>query len=410
MLLSKLIEEKAFHAASVLIEEGNLHSRETSAALLRMCTIPCKEQQAMVELLLDYGACPESKDSEGRTVLHIAYESKSPLRVVSLIASHANVNHLNQEGNTVLHLALQAADFEAVRMLLRNGANANQRNGPGQLPLMLAARHEHDDACFQLLTRFGARIEDVTDADDAMALILKSPEAAFVLLQRGLLSIMETVHGQDLDRLYSAFAQWCSWSSMARHEERFHALLFQSNKENDAPSLVDLFLSTVVRHNMNLPDGRGRTLLHYACEVHHKATVPFVQALIAKGAHVHTSDDHGSTPLHVALACGNLTAAMTLLALGADVSSVDTHGRSPLHVMVAPETGNGGVDDEEEEDGYDSLCAQLVDLCLYKGFDFRSIDRAGNLPFVATALNGSTTNSTLQFAMVHAAACQGLFR
>ena len=378
-LLPTLIEKKAFQAARVLIQECNLRTSDASAALLRVCATPCEEQSAMVNLLLDHGACAEAKDEQGRTALHIAYESKSSTRIMSHIAIQANVNHTNHDGNTVLHVALHAADSEAVRMLLRHGANANQLDGAGQLPLVLAARHEND-TCFQLLQRFGARIEDVND-DDAWTL-MKSPEAALILLQRGFSS--DIVNAEGVAPLHTAFAQWCVWSSLARQEDDFHALLFQG----DAKSLVDLLLAAA--SDVNATDTKGCTALHHACKVNHTATLQFVQGLVAKGANVNVADLTGATPLHAALACGNYATAITLLQLGADVTAVDSLGRSPMHVA----TGTGD----------EASCAQLVNLSLHKGFDFRSVDHDGNLPFFAAA------NDTLQFAMVQAAACQGLFR
>eukprot|EP00977_Amphora_coffeiformis_P020840 scaffold8601_cov191-Amphora_coffeaeformis.AAC.10 len=84
-----------------------------------------------------------------------------------------------------------------------------QLDGTGRLPLVLAARHEND-TCFQLLQRYGARIDEhVTNVDEAFTLI-KSPETALSLLQQGLLSTKIILDEQRITSLYTAFAKWCS--------------------------------------------------------------------------------------------------------------------------------------------------------------------------------------------------------
>ena len=78
-------------------------------------------------------------------------------------------------------------------------------------------------------------------------------------------------------------------------------------------------------------DTKGRTALHLAC-AHNAATVRgVIDALIVSGCNVDTPDAEGTTPLHTAIAAGNLTAIKALLIHGAQVNTPDTTGGTALH-------------------------------------------------------------------------------
>ena len=394
-LLHKLIDCQAFRAAQTLVQECNVRKDDTSDALLKLCAdfyilsdVDVAQKMTLVDVLLDHGACTEyHQDARGRTALHVCFENKVARRFLNHIAVNANVNARNSEGNAVLHLALEVADVETVRILLRQGANANLLDSHGHLPLVLAALHETDDACLSLLLRHGAQPELLDVHGEAARLCIKSPEVALPLFQRGFRS--DQTDAQGVAPIHTAFGQWCTGSSVANRNDEFMALLFQGEK-----SLTQWLLEQA-SSRVNLRDDKHRTPLHCACQVNHAATFSFVQALVVtKGADVNVADVTGWTPLHSALGCGNYTTAVLLMQLGGNVQAVDALGRTPFH--VADTLANTFTTSES--------AAQLVDVCLHAGFDFRCVDHAGNLPFA------TVRDDTLHFALVHAAACQGLFR
>ena len=70
--------------------------------------------------------------------------------------------------------------------------------------------------------------------------------------------------------------------------------------------------------------------------------VDAVTRLIAEGANLETTDEHGRTPLHLAAASGKTDIVKALLAAGARVDVADQDGNEPLHIAVVSPT-NGQI-------------------------------------------------------------------
>eukprot|EP00659_Diplonema_papillatum_P007222 gene7222-11117_t len=99
-------------------------------------------QVDVIRLLLERSADTLSKDSEGRTVLHLAVALGSSLEVVRMLASvlpDAGVNSCDDLGNTPLHTAAaNGSCYDVVIHLLDAGANMRAVNMEGLTPLYLA--------------------------------------------------------------------------------------------------------------------------------------------------------------------------------------------------------------------------------------------------------------------------------
>jgi ankyrin repeat protein len=59
-----------------------------------------------------------------------------------------------------------------------------------------------------------------------------------------------------------------------------------------------------------------------------------IYMLAEMGAHVNTMDNHGDTPLHVAVNNQQVTSANFLISLGASVNATNNDGSTPLHAAV----------------------------------------------------------------------------
>lgn len=170
----------------------------------------------------------------------------------------------------------------------------------------------------------------------------------------------------------------------------------------------------------------------------HSPAPEFVQYLVQKSAALEATDCNGWTPLHVAIACGNYTTALRLVEHGSSVEARDSLGRTPMHVLgidslarqrypryhlpyavrltafgpSAPLMTRSEhilrVGDEDESPCHsdstldNDSAISLVDAFLHRGFDFCSLDSDGNMPF------SFTSNCSVHYLMIHAAACQGL--
>ena len=286
-----------------------------------------------------------------------------------------------------------------------------------------------------LLLHHGAQIKLIPVQSEAAKIAFRCPKIAVTLLQRGFRIDQRDTEG--VAPIHTAFGQWCAWMYLTKiHEDdHFMTMLFQGQQ-----SLIQLLLQQAHHQLVSLQDAQHNTPLHYACRVHHQATAPFVHALITHGADANACNSTGFTPLHTALSCSNYIVALLLIQLGARTNTVDGLGRTVFHVADTWEdattlisaTHNGvtttatattsttttttTTSDTDNTDTDNTSSAptttsakvsasqHLVEMCLQTGFDFCCVDRDGNLPFM------TTKEDTLRYALVHAAACQGLFR
>jgi ankyrin repeat protein len=97
----------------------------------------------VVELLLRYGANPNTRHLDGKTPLHFAAE-EGHVAVVELLLQHgADPSSQDEDGNAALHLAARRGWGDVAYVLLRHGADPNARDAEGKTPLHLAAEEGH---------------------------------------------------------------------------------------------------------------------------------------------------------------------------------------------------------------------------------------------------------------------------
>jgi Ankyrin repeats (many copies)/Ankyrin repeat len=102
-------------------------------------------QSAVIVLLIEAGAEPNSEDKSGVTPLHRAVRTRCAGAVRALLTNGADALRKNKNGSTPLHLAVQntgrsnsgstaARDEQAavIRLLLEYGARASDRDGSGR--------------------------------------------------------------------------------------------------------------------------------------------------------------------------------------------------------------------------------------------------------------------------------------
>ena len=97
-----------------------------------------KVQLSKVKDLINRGADVNTKDKNGKTILHIAIENNYEDIVKFLIQNKADVNIKDNDGNTPLHLAVKNGNDFIVKLLLKAGAKKDIKNNEGKTPLDLA--------------------------------------------------------------------------------------------------------------------------------------------------------------------------------------------------------------------------------------------------------------------------------
>jgi len=95
--------------------------------------------QKALQLFVDAGMTPDTKDSKDETALMIAAQ-KGNIEVLDLLLkAKSDVNTINSKGETALSYAVNASQLQAVQRLLDSGADANRMAGSTTL-LTLAVR------------------------------------------------------------------------------------------------------------------------------------------------------------------------------------------------------------------------------------------------------------------------------
>lgn len=93
---------------------------------------------ALVRLLLDCNADPNSADQYGTSPLLLAVLRGTGEAVDLLLQSGAKTNHKNDRGQTALHIACQYGMTREIGLLLAQKADANARDADGRTPLHVA--------------------------------------------------------------------------------------------------------------------------------------------------------------------------------------------------------------------------------------------------------------------------------
>ena len=96
--------------------------------------------KAVVQVLLDGGANPMTRNKVGAQPLHYAakYGNKNVIKM--LLEAGADPIPTDNYGNTPLHYAATRSSNDVVKVLLDGGADPNKKNNIGQTPLNAAIR------------------------------------------------------------------------------------------------------------------------------------------------------------------------------------------------------------------------------------------------------------------------------
>lgn len=97
-----------------------------------------RNQIALLDLFLRYGADINILSSREGTPLHVACANSKYETVKFLLARNADINSYNCNQNTPLHYAVFTVNVNILKLLLNAGADRTLLDSEGRTPLMLA--------------------------------------------------------------------------------------------------------------------------------------------------------------------------------------------------------------------------------------------------------------------------------
>lgn len=235
------------------------------------------DKGALHKLIIGNSALKDKEDQFGRTPLMYCVLADRLDCADTLLKAGADVNKTDHSQRTALHLAAQKGNYRFMKLLLTRRANWMQKDLEEMTPLHLTTRHK-SPKCLALLLKFMAPGEvDTQDKNKQTAL---------------------------------------HWSAYYNNPEHVKLLI-----KHDS--------------NIGIPDVEGKIPLHWAANHKDPSAVHTVRCILDAApteSLLNWQDYEGRTPLHFAVADGNVTVVDVLTSYeSCNITSYDNLFRTPLH-------------------------------------------------------------------------------
>ncbi|MCL2441927.1 MAG: ankyrin repeat domain-containing protein [Treponema sp.] len=328
----------------------------------------------IISLLLENGADPNASDANGNTPLHTGIpsevDSEVHIEIISmLLEKGADPNLRDAHGDTPLHISviLNHSD-EVIQVLLNGGSDVHVRNINGKTPLYIAIENAREKLVHVLL-QYGS---DIFAADNSGATPF---DVAFGVSGNILNMIIteETVNQSDHlgnTMLHSTVRNRGNIEYIgrildyngnvdARNRDGDTALhiAVRSNYKESGEYLVsrgaNVFSLNSVGHSpvflafsppsgsirdwiinpytINLRDGLGNSMLHYASQWNLNHAIPVI---IRNGISVEDTNATGQTPIFMALRNDSTSTITVFHENNANINARDSQGNTLLHAAV----------------------------------------------------------------------------
>lgn len=275
-----------------------------------------------VQLLLSLGADVKKQDSQKRTVLHYAVQSKNYEIVKTLLDKGADINAQDENGASPLHSAAYYNALEIAKLLIKKGGNVQLKHRIYDVPLLHAME-------------FG------------------NVEVARLFLPITKLNMLK-IQGVKV-------------------------MFLAANASN-----ISLLPALIKRGgNINITGDDGQTPLHSSVRF---ADAKTVKTLLKYGADPNFKDKNGDTPLHDACFYRKAPIVSVLIGGGAKINAVNKKGQTPLHTAVYAGTTVSIHMYGSRKLGirpgirYKKIPPEVVELLIKKGAKLNHIDLEGNTP------------------------------
>ncbi|XP_015415961.1 PREDICTED: inversin isoform X1 [Myotis davidii] len=265
------VAEKTMNRSENLFFTGSSLASQVHAAAIN------GDKGALHRLIIGNAALKDKEDQFGRTPLMYCVLADRLDCADTLLKAGADVNKTDHSQRTALHLAAQKGNYRFMKLLLTRRANWMQKDLEEMTPLHLTTRHK-SPKCLALLLKFMAPGEvDTQDKNKQTAL---------------------------------------HWSAYYNNPEHVKLLI-----KHDS--------------NIGIPDVEGKIPLHWAANHKDPSAVHTVRCILDAApteSLLNWQDYEGRTPLHFAVADGNMTVVDVLTSYeSCNITSYDNLFRTPLH-------------------------------------------------------------------------------
>lgn len=292
----------------------------------------------IAQILIENGAVVDALNNEDQSPLHGSAGAGRRDLVGVLLAAGANPHLKDKEGRTPLHLAASSWKAAVIAPLIARGANPNERSSSGGLPLDYLIRFQDGD---RRDVSFVPQLETLQallagGADPNLTSVGNAPHL-FRAVAEGL--------EDQVEALLKAGANPNATTEFDPSHKGQTALIqaLKGTKRSDggpnrtrSTSLVNLLLE--YKADPNLSEGNGDTPLYFAIvrgTQDFAEKVPFVEALLKRGASIDGRNSAGDTPLAVAVSYSMKGMVELLLQHKADPNVKTGNGNSLLHLAAA---------------------------------------------------------------------------
>ncbi|KAH8428032.1 ankyrin repeat domain-containing protein [Aspergillus melleus] len=342
----------------LLIRNGadpNIQDLDGNTALHHICSSWLPDYKHLQEWLTF--ADPTIKNNAGNTCIYnLRYGNGGQGRLDSIllfIEKGLDLESRNDQGRTVLHAAVQHGQFELVQTLLRFGAKVDATDYQKKSVLHIAAEHGYTMDIFPCLVDAGANVNAV-DCDgnapfhDAclskirtgavhLGAIVKAGGVAGEINNHGRTALHMAVCLEPIDR-YDTTIEKVGFLLQQEHAIDFHSRDLKGVMAIHLAASVSASTTwhlTSIGADIQARTFDGRTPLHYASAASESNTVGLICDIYREnGWSVDIRDRMGRTPLQEAARSGDLECVQFLLQAGANPNSRDNRGLTPLHATA----------------------------------------------------------------------------
>ncbi|CVL08572.1 related to ankyrin [Fusarium proliferatum] len=292
------IHERDYTGCTAIAAASDLYSTRYAEAFNWQPSVD--KSEAVINLLLEWGACPTD-------VVAPAHEDSS------------------WKPETIISMASEWASAKIIERLVNGGADVHARFTKDSLQLRLYDEQDY--------------IVDNVTAIHMASFRGNYPALKTLLAHRGdAISALQMV--SSCDSRGSTPLHWATRNN-----------LFNPNPHESAQNIkatIDLILG-MCPGIVNIQDIEGNTALHYASrylEGNGEVFMPIFETICDKGGDASIRNNRGETPLHNVLASAEETVDQQIISLllahGAKISDIDYDGNTPLHI-AARRLDNHGV-------------------------------------------------------------------